>query len=220
MKQTLADKFTLAAKIETEGREWESRAQTLSGFTQWEKGRILAAEIYHDCEIRLVEAPLEQDPHGRPLHNPDGLTGEQVGKGYRLLLTEEVDGRFAGESHWWTGSTWLYPYVGEIKGNQTRSTYRVPIATCPWPEPPAPAWTPKYKVGDLVSLCDSGQTDIIRVVGDGVYFMQSCHGKWLEKELTLAPDKWTLPPPPVGMQSDPLAEILLTVKRIADKMGA
>lgn len=75
-------------------------------------------------EIRPI---LATPPDNRPLHNPDNLTAEQVGVGYRLALNGELleDG---GEM--WTGTAWLKnhgcKYVKE-------AAFRFPISVS-WPE--------------------------------------------------------------------------------------
>lgn len=76
---------------------------------------------------------LATPPDGRPLHNPDNLTAEEVGVGYRLGLQDES----ANQPHeFWSkiGAKW----VGAIPGSFTfgfykDSTYRLPLSV-PWPE--------------------------------------------------------------------------------------
>ena len=61
-------------------------------------------------------------------HNPEKLTRQQVGDKYRLLLPEEVDGRFGKGSvkcetlHKWDG--WL-----SSSHEEPSWTYRIPLAT-------------------------------------------------------------------------------------------
>lgn len=83
-------------------------------------------------EIRLA---LATPPDGRPLHNPDNFTAEQVGVGYRLLLKEEVDfenhdgSEFRSAlnlTHTWKPGRWRWDRASSI---------RLPLSV-PWP--PAP----------------------------------------------------------------------------------
>lgn len=66
-------------------------------------------------------------------HNPDGLTPEQVGEGYRLLLKSEVEGhksKFADV--WLDGSrSWCEVCCQGMQNN----TYRVSLSTWPLPQP-------------------------------------------------------------------------------------
>ena len=65
-------------------------------------------------------------------HNPDKLTQEQIGKGYRLLLTSEIiDREPIRQIECWNKSRWLT--LGYI-GNLTISTYRVPLTAWPLPD--------------------------------------------------------------------------------------
>lgn len=85
-----------------------------------------------------VKPPLTllQPPLGLILHNPDNLTAKQVGEGYRLLATTEVDGRHSDLPTlqiWTQQRTW--GCTGDLTGNCQFITYRVPAST-PWPDPP------------------------------------------------------------------------------------
>lgn len=84
-----------------------------------------------------AEKPKEhvQPPAGLVLHNPDGLTPEQVGEGYRLPGPDEVTDDFKCDH--WNGNRWfLAGRVYAKKFRDCKFTYRVPITT-PWPEVPA-----------------------------------------------------------------------------------
>jgi len=64
-------------------------------------------------------------------HNPENVSIEQLGQGYRFLKPWEVDGRYGGVAEvmmrgWWCRS---------ITANCGNFTYRVPITT---PIPPRP----------------------------------------------------------------------------------
>lgn len=83
--------------------------------------------IAKGMEIRLA---LATPPHGRPLHNPDNLTAEQVGAGWRLLTKDEP----APDRCDWYGSHGWETSFGRVQA-PTLATYRVPLST-PWPSTP------------------------------------------------------------------------------------
>jgi hypothetical protein len=125
------ERWRLAADIEEQGLEFEVRPTLGDEWRcadfpiQWYVERI--------WQFRLKPLTLLQDPHGRPLHNPDGLTAEQVGRGFRLFLREELDGRHTGKCELWL------PYSckwARGSGRYPGKIYRVPAST-PWPDPPA-----------------------------------------------------------------------------------
>lgn len=87
----------------------------------------------------LIRLTLATPPDGRPLHNPDDLTAEQVGAGWRLFLPEEVDCRHDGKCELWCDDEWLSE---EIEGSEHGYTYRLPLSV-PWPEAPKPEATTK-----------------------------------------------------------------------------
>lgn len=71
-------------------------------------------------------------------HNPAGLTPEQVGEGYRLLLKSEVKLYLEdNEMQYWKGTSWSGK---NCCGDNFNLTYRVPLST--WPLPEEPQWTP------------------------------------------------------------------------------
>lgn len=88
-------------------------------------------------EIRPI---LATPPDNRPLHNPDNLTAEQVGIGYRLFTEDE----FQKDAHlqhqeWWSISvrpkSWLVGELGRSRSPKQNfgTTYRLPLSV-PWPE--------------------------------------------------------------------------------------
>lgn len=95
----------------------------------------------HSLWRRKPEASTAVLPPGMKWHNPDNLTPEQVGASWRLLVSEEVDGRYAGgryEAQYWNGQGWYS--TGDAKSNTI--TYRLPasVPVPPLPEP-APLWS-------------------------------------------------------------------------------
>jgi len=81
-------------------------------------------------EIRLA---LATPPDNRPLHNPDNLTAEQVGAGWRLLTKDEGVNQ---EHEAWINNArgWNKTMRGCGTADQYDVTYRVPLFT-PWTDP-------------------------------------------------------------------------------------
>jgi len=71
-------------------------------------------------------------------HNPDNLTPEQIGEGYRLLLKSEIKPRPENrEINAWLGRfrRWTDHNDSMYGGSSQDITYRVPLSTWPLPEP-------------------------------------------------------------------------------------
>ncbi len=86
-------------------------------------------------EIRLA---LATPGDGRSLHNPDGLTAEQVGAGWRLCLAIEETNTHADLQEYWIEDEAIWKKSGKCtRGDfgSCRYTYRLPLST-PWPEAP------------------------------------------------------------------------------------
>ena len=67
-------------------------------------------------------------------HNPDNLTPEQVGEGYRLLLKSELIHRdYRADIHCWLSLSKKWETTGWI-GQAEELTFRVPLSTWPLPE--------------------------------------------------------------------------------------
>ena len=128
-----AEQLRLAAEIIETGHPFEVK---LNGLWERIKQTSPIVAIAHDNEIRIT---LATPPDGRPLHNPDNLTAEQVGAGWRLFLPEEVDCRHGGKCELWCDDEWQSE---EIEGSEHEYTYRVPLSV-PWPEAPKPEPTTK-----------------------------------------------------------------------------
>jgi hypothetical protein len=89
----------------------------------------------------LIRPVLATPPDNRPLHNPDNLTAEQVGLGYRLAMQDES----ALQPHEvWSGSSWFKALPGPDSLGSYNSTYRLPL---PWPEAPKPETTKQVELG-------------------------------------------------------------------------
>ena len=82
----------------------------------------------------LIRPVLATPPDGKPLHNPDNLTAEQVGLGYRLTRKGEKP---TPEAQVWEGLCHSSGVWQERNDNAepyyAGSTYRVPLFV-PWPE--------------------------------------------------------------------------------------
>lgn len=121
-----ASQLRLAADILETGHPWEYSTDHF----HWKlsTGKCPMFAIRSQWEIRLA---LATPPDSRPLHNPDNLTAEQVGAGWRLPLKVELDGRFARSNAMvWDEGSWF----DNVKGDDASRTYRVPLST-PWPDP-------------------------------------------------------------------------------------
>lgn len=64
---------------------------------------------------------------GKKWHNPDNITAEQLGDGFRLLLPEEVDGRHASIAEVWDRHNVEWGHAATAVAEFC--TYRVPIST-------------------------------------------------------------------------------------------
>lgn len=136
-----AQQLELAAQILRTGHPWE-----LKGVEEWHPATKYPqasplASIFHGQEIRLA---LATPPDGRSLHNPDDLTAEQVGIGYRLLTKDEFQRDLNTHHYEWWSIENNRGWVLETGTRTTRSplhnygtTFRVPLSI-PWPESPMP----------------------------------------------------------------------------------
>ena len=146
----IATQLEIAAQVLRTNHPWEFR----------EGGKWVLADpkvfpvlqlLMRDYEIRLT---LATPPDKRPLHNPDNLTAEQVGAGYRLILLGEPfnpKAEYMERKDRWLATIQSSEY-------NLHFTYRLPLST-PWPEVEKPLPTPPpgtqwhrldgWKEGDL-----------------------------------------------------------------------
>lgn len=134
--------------IEKQAQQLELAAQLLRTGHPWEwdakNGKMRDPDDYHTLgwcianayEIRPV---LVTPDDGRKLNNPDNLTAEQVGVGYKLTLEEQMDGTCHSEGEWWNGQSWVKRVNDTDWFWFKNDTIRIPLST-PWPEA-KPAWT-------------------------------------------------------------------------------
>ena len=136
-KTEQAQQLRLAAEIIETGHPWEIDDNAGGGFRKPFFGENPCKAAFINGKIRLA---FVTPPDGRPLHNPDNLTAEQVGAGWRLLLASEMQGGLP-PSHpghhkceGWKAGKW---YDEHSNGSVISTTYRLPLSV-PWPEAPKP----------------------------------------------------------------------------------
>jgi hypothetical protein len=130
-----AQQLELAAQIIRTGHPFEVRHDSSD---RWHAslGVNPAQAVLQDWHLRPV---LATPPDNRPLHNPDNLTAEQVGVGYRLTLKGEPTNLHVELQEYWSRGEWQESgevYTTAFGAHQNaRYTYRLPLSV-PWP--PAP----------------------------------------------------------------------------------
>jgi hypothetical protein len=102
-------------------------------YPEWNDAQSLS-EAVGIGNYRVKPLDFAPIPDGAERHNPDNLTPEQVGEGYRLLVTQEADGgyhRMENSGYWDpTDSTWTYRSSWHWDKS---STICVPLST-PYPD--------------------------------------------------------------------------------------
>lgn len=165
-----AEQLELAAQILRTGHPWESSPQA--------PDTDIYSALRDGFKIRPI---LATPPDNRPLHNPNNLTAEQVGIGYRLMtLDEKLNTKTDLQTKWKDGG-WCW--CGEIYGkldHKTHPTYRLPLSV-PWSEPkPDPCYDEKktvpFDISDVppcsvLSLNPPRWFDIYGVCKDGIYVL-------------------------------------------------
>jgi hypothetical protein len=128
----------LAADILRTGHMWEYRSPHSK--VEWQKendpDKGPLWRIYHQFEIRLS---LATPGDGRVLHNPNSLTAEQVGAGWRLVLPGEItiDDMQVWRKHlnnWEPVGSYYYGFP-IVKNYGKDVSLRLPLSV-PWPEEP------------------------------------------------------------------------------------
>lgn len=122
---------------------------------------------FHQDSNRYRVKPLEwpPKPEGMEWQNGHALTPEQVGDGFRLLVTKEQDNHFyEGDEYWSAADSWSKNQGPGKPGawRQNHSTIRVPLST-PYPDGSyvkdgklVKPWVPRFKVGDRVKSKATG----------------------------------------------------------------
>ena len=123
-----AQQLELAAQLLRTGHPWEYKNHQ----DKWVPQSVTSLE---ECTLsgREIRPVLVTPDDGRKLNNPDNLTAEQVGVGYKLTLEEQMDGTCHSEGEWWNNQSWVKPvnYTGWFWPKN--DTIRIPLST-PWPE--------------------------------------------------------------------------------------
>jgi len=137
-----AQQLELAAQILRTGHPFEA-CHDASDRWHASLGVNPAQAVLQNWCLRPV---LATPPDGRPLHNPDNLTAEAVGVGYRLIVEGESPHEDA--DMWMLGSR-RWAKCGTPEGSYGRGwTYRLPLSV-PWPEPADPYADPQTKTVPL-----------------------------------------------------------------------
>ena len=175
-----AAQLELAAQILRTGHPWEYRCK------DWYSGNCILTTLKAGYKIRPI---LATPPDGRKLHNPLGLTAEQVGVGYRLTLEEEMDGKRHDACEWFNDA-WLKHDDGWYWKKD--STIRVPLST-PWPEAKPDPYA-----------------ELKKAHAEGNVIQVQVHNTWQDTKdpnlrWSMPPEyyrikPWTMPEPPAGNQ--------------------
>lgn len=183
-----AQQLELAAQIIRTGHPWE-RELSIGEWSKTDSSPVTM--ISGGLKIRLT---LATPPDGRPCHNPDNLTAEQVGAGWRLTVSDEI----ATNKEYWhkTERRW---YSSSFYDETV--TYRLPI-TVPWPEPqPDPyAELKKAHAEGKVIQFRFRDSEPFRDIGPDEQF-GGPSWKYPVKNYRIKPTPtFQLPTPPPGMQ--------------------
>jgi hypothetical protein len=134
-KTEQAQQLRLAADILETGHPWHLyRGGRLYDTSPFASPAYYAAQCNSPSGPFEIRPVLATPPDGGPLHNPDNLTAEQVGIGYRLTRKGEIAtpgaqiwvGMVHSSGVWEKRDDNAEPYYAG-------STYRLPLSV-PWPE--------------------------------------------------------------------------------------
>ncbi len=174
-----AAQLELAAQILRTGHPWEYRCK------DWYSGNCILTTLKAGYKIRPI---LATPPDGRKLHNPLGLTAEQVGVGYRLTLEEEMDGKRHDACEWFNDA-WLKHDDGWYWKKD--STIRVPLST-PWPEAKPDPYAELKKA--------HAEGKVIQEQGANAKWAKMMTPYWSMPPEYYRIKPWTMPEPPAGNQ--------------------
>lgn len=210
---TTPEQLELGARILRDGLLWDSEANPgLKDFYPRSSEYELLSCLYNNLEIRLRPLSFPPLPENCQWHNPDNLTPEQVGDGWRLLTVEEMEaGRSSGEhfkgEQYWDRARWHSSCNGACRYRD--QTNRLPLST-PYPDgsrivdgklvKPEPKFEVGQKVkviastymGGLSKTCIGQVGEVVQVGNEGVYqvSLPGCACWYNPDDLELAP--WTL----------------------------
>jgi hypothetical protein len=129
----IAQQLRLAADILETGHPWEYQAN-FSPVWSVSQGQC---PLYCLSQKWPIRPALASPPYDAELHNPDKLTAEQVGVGYRLIIIgEDV---FSRNAEIWNLGKWSRTI--NPSSYSKVATYRLPLFV-PWPEQPKPFTLP------------------------------------------------------------------------------
>lgn len=154
-KTQQAAQLRLAADLLETGHPWE----TSHTGDRWWSATPSDNPAIHVVNNQHIRPVLATPPDGRPLQNPDNLTAEQVGVGYRLTLPGEKP--HENTEKWGYFEKQWFPRAREFDSVAYNkiTTYRLPLSV-PWPDastfqlpppPPGMQWHREdgWKDGDL-----------------------------------------------------------------------
>ena len=133
---TIAQQLRLAANILETGHPWEYYAPFRAGQPDphWERASTRDEPVHHVHNRREIHPVLATPPYKAELHNPDNLTAEQVGVGYRLVVKndscDQPHDLWSCEKREWVQGARVCCTFGD-----SGYTYRLPLSV-PWPTPP------------------------------------------------------------------------------------
>lgn len=126
----------LAADILETGHPWE----TSHNGEKWWTATTSDSPAVHVLNNQQIRPILATPPYPATLHNPDNLTAEQVGVGYRLIATDERSTKQNPAVEYWDIGRWHQVSV-LTEQHCGVNTYRLPLSV-PWPEQPKPFTLP------------------------------------------------------------------------------
>jgi hypothetical protein len=194
-KTEQAQQLHLAAELIETGHPFEVK---LKGC--WERMTYASpiVAIANGNEIRPI---LATPPDNRPLHNPDKLTAEQVGVGYRLALIDEKTNENEALQEFWNKGEWMTS--GRVYSDtfgeapNLRTTYRLPLSV-PWPEAKPDPYA------ELKSAHAAGKAIEAQMPNGEWFDYNPANPQWnLQPEcyrIKPEPPAFQLPPPPPGMR--------------------
>lgn len=189
----------LAADLLETGHPWE----TSHTGDRWWTATPSDNPAIHVVNNQHIRPVLATPPDGRPLHNPDNLTAEQVGIGWRLLTKDEFKQDLNVHHYeWWTiNKQWIL----ETGIRTTRAplhnfgtTYRLPLSV-PWPEKPDPYAELKkaHAEGKVIQVYH------MEGLHESQQFWKDCpNPDWMpHQDYRIKPDSlFQAPPPPPNMR--------------------
>jgi len=193
-----AEQLELAAQILRTGHPWELKTSVKF------RKPCLNHETPQWCVANgfQVRPILATPPDNRPLHNPDNLTAEQVGVGWRLVVKNDScdqphDLWSCEKREWFQGARMCCTF------EDSECTYRLPLSV-PWPPAPVDPYA-ELKAAHAAGKVIQFWSEISKEWKSSVKEMAWCYPP---ERYRIKPDAppFQLPPPPPGMQWHSTAE--------------